>query len=268
MNREHPTYNEGMWGVCMFTVIKVHPYQKPLLFKRLFYRAPAPLITRVPLRGGAFFYEAEFFADKYGKADLSVLPALVGGCAQRLLLETADIPILPPLKQFTPTVYPEMLFLNTSLQFLRECSESPNARTLGFTDREARLQEKIIPFVRLAKSIKIYTDFPRGYDTLVKEILEEWGLSVIVSSHAEVLNDCNVVLDSFWESCTGGRGLLRYEDMWYCCADDSFALPYAEEMRRPAGTDPVLFAAALYELCNVQGLENLKYARLKPIKIY
>lgn len=266
LNRKHPTYNEGMWGVFMFTVLQVHPYQKPPLLKRLFYRCPDPVVTRVPLRGGAFFYKADFFADKHGKTDLSVLPNSVGGCAQRLLWAGAEMQIQPPLQKFAPTLYPEILFLNTALHFLRAQSEPPHTRILGFADSEARLQERIIPFVRLAKTVKIYTAFPNQYDALSKDILAEWGLSVIVSSRKEVLQDCNVVLAPSSETCLGTRGVLCCGREPICYAGEQFSLPQEEEARRPENTDAMLFAAALYELCNVKGLENLRYARLKPIK--
>lgn len=266
LNYKHPTYNEGMWGVFMFTVLQVHPYQKPPLFKRLFYRQPDPVVTCVPLRGGAFFYKADFFTDKHGETDVSVLPNLVGGCAQRLLLSETEIQLQPPLQKFMPVLYPEILFLNTALHFLRGQPEPPNIRILGFVDPTARLQEKIVPFVRLAKTVKIYTDFPNRYDTLTKEILEEWGLSVIVSSYAETLKECNVVLAPFCENSLGTHGVLCGGREQICYAGEQFLLPQEEEARRPKDTDAVLFASALYELCNVKGLENLRYARLKPIK--
>lgn len=250
----------------MFTVLQVHAYQKPPLFKRIFYQRPEPVITRIPLRGGAFFYKADFFADKHGETDLSVLPSLVGGCAQRLVPAGEQTQLQPPLQKFTPKLYPETLFLNTALRFLREQPESPNMRILGFTDDEARLQERIIPFVRLAKTVKIYTRFPNRYDELSQEILAEWGLSVIVSDCAEVLKDCNIILAPFFETALGTRGVLYRTGEQICYTGEQLLLPQEEEARRPEDTDAVLFAAALYELCNVKGLENLCYARLKPIK--
>lgn len=255
-----------MWGVFMFTVLKVNPFQKPPIFKRLFYRPPKPSLTRVPLRGGAFFYTVECFADKRGNADLSSLPDLVGGCAQRILLQDVKIPILPPLQIFDPVLYPQILFLNTAVDFLEKLPESPHARTLGFVDPEARLQNAIVPFVRQAKTVKIFTDFPKRYDELAKEILADWGLSVIVSSCADVLRDCTVLLMPFLKTENGIDGVLQYGMPKVCCAGDRCVLPAEFEARRPQGVDSVLFASALYELCNQKDLDNLRYARLKAIK--
>lgn len=255
-----------MWGVFMFTVLKVNPFQKPPIFKRLFYRPPKPSLTRVPLRGGAFFYTVECFADKRGNADLSSLPDLVGGCAQRILLQDVKIPILPPLQIFDPVLYPQILFLNTAVDFLEKLPESPHARTLGFVDPEARLQNAIVPFVRQAKTVKIFTDFPKRYDELAKEILADWGLSVIVSSCADVLRDCTVLLMPFLKTENGIDGVLQYGMPKVCCAGDGCVLPAEFEARRPQGVDSVLFASALYELCNQKDLDNLRYARLKAIK--
>lgn len=255
-----------MWGVFMFTVLKVNPFQKPPIFKRLFYRPPKPIFTRVPLRGGAFFYTVECFADKRGNADLSSLPDLVGGCAQRILLQDVKIPILPPLQIFDPVLYPQILFLNTAVDFLETLPESPHARTLGFVDPEARLQNAIVPFVRQAKTVKIFTDFPKRYDGLAKEILADWGLSVIVSSCADVLRDCTVLLMPFLKTENGIGGVLQYGMPKVCYAGDGCVLPAEFEARRPQGVDSVLFASALYELCNQKDLDNLRYTHWNPIK--
>lgn len=250
----------------MFAVLKINPFQKPPLLKRLFYRPPDPIVARVPLRSGAFFYTVTCFPDKHGNADLSILPDLVGGCAQRLLLQNTEVPILPPLQIFQPMLYPQILFLNTALDFLSALPEPPNARTLGFVDPEAQLENAIVPFVRQAKTVKIYTDFPKRYEEISQRILEEWGLSVIVSPSADVLRDCTVVLAPFFQAQTGECGVLQYGGNRSCYAGDKFALPAEAENRRPQGINPVLFASALYELCNQKDLENLRYARLKPIK--
>lgn len=255
-----------MWGVFMFTVLKVNPFQKPPILKRLFYRPPEPILTRVPLRGGAFFYTVECFADKRGNVDLSSLPDLVGGCAQRILLQDVKIPILPPLQIFEPVLYPQILFLNTAVDFLENLPDAPSARTLGFVDPEARLQKAIVPFVRQAKTVKICTDFPKRYDELAKEILADWGLSVIVSSCADVLRDCTVLLIPFLKTENGIGGVLQYGMPKVCYAGDGCVLPAEFEARRPQGVASDVFAAALYELCNQKELDNLRYVRLKPIK--
>lgn len=255
-----------MWGVFMFTVLKVNPFQKPPIFKRLFYRPPKPSLTRVPLRGGAFFYTVECFADKRGNADLSSLPDLVGGCAQRILLQDVKIPILPPLQIFDPMLYPQILFLNTAVDFLETLPESPHARTLGFVDPEARLQNAIVPFVRQAKTVKIFTGFPKHYEEISQQILDEWGLSVIVSDTEEVLRDCNIVLAPFLKTENGIGGVLQYGMPKVCCAGDGCVLPAEFEARRPQGVDSVLFASALYELCNQKDLDNLRYTHWNPIK--
>lgn len=255
-----------MWGVFMFAVLKVHPYQKPTFFKRLFYRSPEPIAARIPLRGGAFFYTVECFTDKRGNVRLDLLPALLGGCAQRLLWQNPTVPILPPLQTFEPTLYPQILFLNTALDFISALSEPPVARTLGFVDPEALLQNAVVLFVRQAKTVKIYTEFPMRYDALCQEILADWGLSVIISEAEEVLRDCDLILAPFQKTETGEYGVLQYGVPRRCLVGGELELPAEYEARRPQGTDSVLFASALYELCNQKDLENLRYTRLKPIK--
>lgn len=250
----------------MFAVLRVVPYQKPPILKRLFYRTPMPNVTRVPLRSGAFFYIVECFADKHGNVDISMLPDLVGGCAQRILFCNTELLLLPPLQTFTPMLYPKLLFLNTVLDFLHKLPDAPNTRTLGFVDSDAQLQEKLIPFVRQAKTVKIFTNFPMRYDEIANRILTDWGLSVIVSSHAEVLHDCTVVIAPDMQTQTGECGVLQYGKEKACYTGGNFILPDEAKARRPSGVDDVAFASALYELCNWKDLENLRYRCLKPIK--
>ncbi len=252
----------------MFTVLQIEPYQKPRFLQRLFYRPPAPKAERIAVRGGMFFYRAVLFADKHGEADLSVLPDLVGSSAQRILFCGEDTrELAPPLRRFVPVLYPSLLFLNTAYDFLKAMPTPPNMRALGVVDADARLQKLLFPFVRLAKTVKVYTNMPEKYDVLCAEILSEWGLSVIVSEQIDALADCDVILAPFAAAAGGQVGILQCgRRAGQCYAGDSLLLPSEAEARRPSGVAPVQFASALYELCNASELKDLRYADLKPIK--
>ena len=74
------------------------------------------------------------------------------------------------------------------------------------------------------------------------------------------------MLAPFLKTENGMDGVLQYGMPKVCCAGDGCVLPAEFEARRPQGVDSVLFASALYELCNQKDLDNLRYARLKAIK--
>lgn len=251
-----------MWGVFMFCVLHILPERKKAFwFFRHFGKPMPPMVQKIPVRGGAFFYDVTVYADRRGEVDLTALPAIVGNSAQRILLcDGIDVDLSPPMRLFTPSLFFSMIFMNSALDFIKVEDTPPEQRILGIVDPDAHLPHAILPFVKLAKTIKVYTKSPKKYEALSAELLEDWGLSLILSDTPQALSDCTVLLDPFAQNGKSFSGLLTlHKNGRSVLSGESIALPPEYAERCPQGADPAWFAAALYELCNVSELKSLCY---------
>lgn len=268
LNRPHPAYSICMWGVFMFCVLHIESSNsKGPKWLRRFHKPLPPICEQIPIRGGAFFYDVTLFRDWRGEADLSVLPQLVGGSAQRILLCGEEELSLPaPLRLFKPSLFLPTVFFQSARAFLETEDTPPSERVLGVCDPDARVQAALYPFANLAKTVKVYTRRAQSYASIRAELLSESGLSLIVSEQQGTLADCTVILDPFAQIAGHPMGTLTLRKCGrVVLAGEGVKLPAEYAERCPKGANPLLFAAALYELCNVRELQSLRYTRFVPI---
>lgn len=255
-----------MWGVFMFTVLNiVKQTEKKRLFCFRRRKKEMPLLSRVAVRGGAFFYTLTLYADKHGEIDFSAVPEM---CLRRVIpVEGVTLPENCPAKRYNPSVFPLTVFLNSSIGLLKRAEDDPRTRTIGIVDPQARLQHGVEFFIPYAKTIRVFTDFPEKYDAACEMLVKAWGVAPIVSQNNAALNACDYVFSPFQKGEGERQGTVRVRQGGNAIlSGNTVLLPPEIEMRRPAGTDPLLFAAALYELCNLKEMQDLVYDRFVPIK--
>ena len=251
----------------MFCVLEIKPYIALPRFRRRFSKNTQPSIEKVAVRGGAFFYKATVQAEKNGYADLSFLPFYIGTAAQRILPcgeIRQDLPA--PLRLYSPRIFPTVLFLNSARAFLQKNRVLFQNCTLGIIDPNGTLQTAVCDFVPLVKSMRIFCENKASYDTVQSEILSSNGLSVLLCVTPEALTGCDVLLSPYTVTADGQFGTLTVlRGGKTVLAGEGIALPPEYESRRPAGTDPLLFASALYACCNVLALRNLQYEKFTSL---
>lgn len=255
-----------MWGVFMFTVLNI--IQSPasghfFTFRRR--KKQPPTLSHVAVRGGAFFYTLTLYADKHGNVDFSAVPEM---CLHRVIpVEGVTLPQTSPVKLYIPSVFPLTVFLRSAVGLLQRAEDDPCVRTIGIVDPQARLQHAIEQFIPYAKTIRVYTDFPEKYEAVRELIAQAWGVAPIVGQQNGSCNGCDYVFAPFQKTAKTVQGTIRVrQGGGVLLAGDTVALPPEIETRRPKGTDPFLFAAALYELCNIREMQELSYTRFVPIK--
>ena len=217
-----------------------------------------PLLSRVAVRGGAFFYTLTLYADKHGEVDFSAVPEM---CLRRVIpVEGTELPEKCPVKLYRPSVFPLTVLL-------KRAEDDPRTRTIGIVDPKARLQHGVEHFIPYAKTIRVFTEMPEKYDAVCEMLVKAWGVAPVVSNNPTSIQSCDYVFAPFQNIENVRQGIVRVRQGGNTfLSGNTVLLPPEIEMRRPAGTDPLLFAAALYELCNVKEIETLTYDRFVPIK--
>lgn len=251
----------------MFCVLEIKPYATRPFFRRLFFKKANPIIDKVAVRGGAFFYKVTVQMDKNGYADLSFLPLAVGAASQRILPCGEILQNLPtPLRLYTPRVFPTTLFLNTARAFFHKNRAQFRNASLGIVDPNGVLQNVVCDFVPFVKSMCIFCENTVSYETVQSEILSANGLSVILCDKINSLKGCDILLAPFSRTANGKIGTLTVlHGGKTVLAGEGVSLPSEYEARRPAQTDALLFATALYECCNALDLQEMQYEKLVPV---
>lgn len=224
-----------------------------------------PLLSRVAVRGGAFFYTLTLYADKHGEVDFSAVPEM---CLRRVIpVEGVELSKNCPAKLYKPSVFPLTVFLNSSIGLLKRAEDDPRTRTIGIVDQNARLQHGVENFIPYAKTIRVFTEMSEKYDAVCEMLVKAWGVAPVVSNNPTAMQSCDYVFAPFQNIEGVRQGTVRVRQGGNTIlSGNTVLLPPEIEMRRPAGTDPLLFAAALYELCNVKEIETLTYDGFVPIK--
>lgn len=250
----------------MFCILEIKQNTSRSFIRRLFCRKVQPTVEKEAVRGGAFFYKVTVQTDKNGYADLSFLPFSLGAASQRILPRGKIIQDLPaPLQLYTPRVFPTVLFLNSARAFLQKNRAQFQNCTLGIVDPNGVLQNAVCDFVPFVKSMCIFCKNTASYETVQSEILTANGLSVILCDKPDALKGCDVFLAPFSRTANGKIGtltVLRGDKT--VLVGEGVSLPPEYEARRPAQTDVLLFASALYECCNVLDLRAMQYEKLVP----
>ena len=164
----------------MFLVLKTEPFSRARNpFVRLFQKPKPPELSRVAVRGGAYFYSAVLYADKHGETDFSLLLPL-GGCIQRIV-PNGTLPTLPaPFAVFQPRFFPAYLFLQTALQHLRKQTEGAPLPLLGISDRNGLLANCIPPFGDVAAPKRKFKAPPQRYSAVCEQVFCVRGLPLIL----------------------------------------------------------------------------------------
>ena len=216
----------------MFLVLKTEPFSRARNpFVRLFQKPKPPELSRVAVRGGAYFYSAVLYA------------------------------------VFQPRFFPAYLFLQTALQHLRKQTEGAPLPLLGISDRNGLLANCIPPFADVAAHIRIFTAAPQRYAAVCEQVFCERGLPLILSDSKAALRSCTVQLLPFAENAAPYfPGQLVTTATGAVYAGTGLKLPDELAARRPPDTNALQFVSALCELCNVPLPKTLCYDTLRPIK--
>lgn len=255
--------------IFLFAILECVPFQPEKCFwKRWFQKIPEPQIERVAVRGGSYFYVVKVFLDKYGEFDEELLRNSIGNAIYRVILKKgSSLPQNTTLKEFKPTLYPTLLFLHMALDYVKEKESEKRERSLGVRDEDAKLLENILPFAPFAKSILVYTKNETAYEETAQKMLGYYGLPLQLTEDEQKLKTCSILLEPFSKDNGKSRGILHLQrGMRDSFCGEDISLPMELLKRCPENIDQVLFASALYEICNVKSLENLSYAHRKRIK--
>ena len=172
--------------------------------------------------------------------------------------------------EFEPSEFMAMLIFNSATEYIIRLELEPLSSSVVLYDPEGFYINRIKALVPLFSKIMVYTKNTAVYSETVKELMDEYGLSLVVSDTLP-----GKAPDSTAAICYGEvpfsnffNGILFTDNEnvppCACCIRGyGIDLPGEYELLRPKGIGQLYFAAALYEKGGVKSLGELSFKKMR-----
>lgn len=174
--------------------------------------------------------------------------------------------------EFHPSRLPALLLFNSFTDYIHNLSLPPLKSSLTVFDSDGVYADIIQRAVSLFSKIEVYTKKRSLYESISRKLMDEYGISLLVSDSFSGKAPKSTVILSPGEipfcDFFGGIIFSLCDTFPPCnCAlkGEGIDLPCEYELLRPGGIDKMSFASALYEKCNVQKLGALCCKKLQII---
>lgn len=173
------------------------------------------------------------------------------------------------IKLFAPTVFPQRVLFNSAVTTLSKMQLDPHDVEICFVDENASVTDLVYKLKDYACRLKVITNCPWIYEQLGKQLLNDYGLSLMIGNRVDdsVLRSTVLICaDPLTVPLTYGGILItnkkrRLMNAAVLCGN-KIEIPQKYRDLMPDGVDEMTFAGALYELCCVKELENTEYRNL------
>lgn len=230
-----------------------------------FFSPPSVEFRKVHLNNIPVFFTVEATLHK-GEIPWRFIENNCRNLCERLILPQG---IIPPskskIKPYTSQSFETVLLFNTMLHYIRLIKADPAHSYLCLEDTNAVLPSLLLRAVPFFSQINIITKNKTGYSAVCNKILDNYGLSVTLTSEPCYTDENTVMV------CTNAETVpLLFKGTVFCNRNipspDCFVikgtspeLSDAIKAIMPDDIDPFLFAAALYELSDVCELSDTRY---------
>ena len=211
--------------------------------------------------GGAFFVVS--VEKSFGKIPWKKLEKSLGILRKDVLLPKGTlIPEGVNITAFSAQLFPRILLMNSAAEYIAKNKSDFIPGSLCIFDEMGIYLTYIERLMNCFSLIKIVTDKRAEYEGLSQQLLENYGLSLVISNKASACGDavisheCRVPV---WFNGTLFTNEKKHLMNTRAFSGSEICLPEFYEGLRPDNINKLLFASALYEKCGEKALANLTY---------
>lgn len=232
-------------------------------------KQPKPVMRKVEVTGSVpyLIVTAKMIKKNIPFCDIA---EVCGRCASRMIIpKNIELPERCGLREFVPSYYPHILTLFLAADVLRKCKTEARDITLSVIDKKGILINHIEFIVKLAGTIKIITT-NRNYSNLAENIFDKYGAAIIITDNKNALDKSDIIIAVDTDELSGdekgliftyGKPRIRGLSQNIICGGDvCLGGEYTKYL--PMNIDMLQFASALYEICGLKKIENLKFEKL------
>jgi hypothetical protein len=259
-------YIIGKWGISLFTVVDLKNEKTSKIHNFIQYFRKAEVnIKEIPLLSGKSYFISE---TKYHRGEIPWKDIEKNAQSENFILPF-DLKDKSPLKEFEPKFLPELMLFNTALDYIKKMNPPPTKTRFTLVDHDGIFIENLAPVLKLASLITVITKEEKKYIELSDRLFEAYGISLMIRRDYHETKREN----SFLFDYKGDDIPLSYKGTAFSkekklllngktLMPGGFTMPSEYEKLWRKNTDKLQFASALYELCNVKELYNLRFNEL------
>ena len=226
---------------------------------------------RVSLSENEYFYKIRVPVHK-NKYPVSKLRRVASGVNDGLLFPegfTDEVGV----KVYRSSFFREILLFNSAVSLLEKGGYDPSVTLITLIDKKGFLSSQTERLIPLAGEIRVVTDNVRAYERTAGRVMEEYGLSLLVSDKLSSIPERGIII-SFKSNVIPVyfKGLL--------ITGEKRLLPFAKVLTGtgikaeekymslcPSGIDMTDFLSALCEVCFQKELRKSEYENLVDISV-
>ena len=250
----------------MFTVVDLKPEKKTKTRRFFQYFKKAEVQTKeIPMPSGKSFFisETEMHRGKIPWKEIKESSKSENFILPFELKENA------PIKEYEPQILPQLMLFNSALDYIENLNPPPTKTRFTLVDPKGVLIESLTPVLKLASLITVITKKEQEYTELSDRLFEAYGISLMIrSAYHETKRENSFLFDYKGENIPlSYKGTAFSKEKKYLLngktlTPGGFDLPPEYDKLWQRNTDKLQFTSALYELCQVKELKNLRFNEL------
>ncbi|MBQ2774591.1 MAG: hypothetical protein IJF40_01715 [Clostridia bacterium] len=211
-----------------------------------------PQVREVRVIGGLPFVVIKT-ALKRGEINRDAVAFAAGRFAGRMILPN-DIQGDEVLRTFDTSRFQKIILFNTAVSLLRDSFSCGERQSLCVVDTKGDLAGRLSHLVPLVSDLRVVSDNTHAYEADIRSAMDEFGAAVRMCDKV----NADIVLD-FDNVGADGKVTFAFDRG---ISGNGISLPICYSELVPSGIEPLKFAAALYELCRITSLDELRYRDL------
>lgn len=256
----------------MFATVEF--YEREDSFKvrlKSFFSPPKIITEKVLLPEDEYFYKIKVPLKK-GKVPYDKLRRISGGVSGGLIFPEGFIcEETEGIRIYSSRYFRETVLFNTAVRLLEESVFEPLETVITLVDKKGVLASEVGRLVSFACEIRIVTDNTRPYEFASRRIMNEYGLSLLVSDKLSSIANKGIVISydsSFIPLYFKGVVLTahkRFLPFARVLIGEGITADEKYTALCPEGFERETFLSALCELCFVRELRAAEYEKLVDI---
>lgn len=256
----------------MFATVEFYEREDTFKAKLKSFFSPPKIITeKVPLPENEYFYKMKVPLHK-GEIPYDKLKRISSGVCDGLIFpkgfrceETEGI------KVYSSRYFKETVLFNTAVSLIKESIFEPTQTVITLVDKKGVLASEVSRIVPFACEIRVVTDNMRAYEFAHRRIMNEYGLSLLVSDKLSSISKEGIVISydsSFIPLYFKGLVLTaqkRFLPFARVLMGEGISADEKYTALCPEGVDMEIFLSALCEVCFVKELRKTEYEKLVDI---
>ena len=175
------------------------------------------------------------------------------------------------IKTYASAYFRELLLFNTAVSQIEKSVFEPAETQITLVDKKGLLHAEISRLVHFAGEMKIISDNVRAYEGTAKRLMEEYGLSLLVSDKLSSIPERGIIISArsdiipvYFKGLliTGEKRLFPFARV---LTGEGIKSRGNYDALCPEGINKTDFLSALCEVCYIKELRKSEYERLVEI---